>query len=785
MQDRQIKLAIGSLLHDIGKVVYRAGDSRQHSASGSDFLKETRSDFDRDILNCVRYHHAANLKGASIDDDTLAYITYFADNVAAAMDRRKSQEGEDGFDRTVPLDSVFNILNGNQGNSHYKQRMMNPKEEINFPVTEPCAMDESFYNQVVDRIKDNLQGIDITEEYINSLLSVLEATLSFIPSSTSKRELADISLYDHVKMTAAVAECCLQYMESQNITNYHDFLFKDSEKSLWDQPMFLLYSMDISGIQSFIYTIGSKSALRGLRARSFYLELIMEHIVDELLTKLNLSRSCLIYTGGGHCYMLLPNTEPVKDAVADNCQLVNEWFMENFDIALYIADGYALSSANNLKNEPLGSYSELFHTVSRSISKKKSHRYTPAQLIDLNRRHREGKRECKVCRRSADLNNVNINNDDEARCPICAALEKLSGAILYEDYFIITREPAGDDSLPLPGGKFLRAGNSHLLRALMETDSYVRSYTVNEPYTGKHVTTKLWVGRYTTGDTFEELAQKSQGIERLAVVRGDVDNLGNTFVSGFKDTGNGTYETLSRTASLSRQLSLFFKLHLNGILENGKSNIFSSGGQRQVCIVYSGGDDIFFVGAWNEVIDSFIDVKNALEEFTLGTLTISGGLGLYDSSFPINRMALETAVLEDFSKDLDGKNAITLFDESGRYNWNVFIKQVLGEKYACINEFMTLTQDKGKAFLYHLLELLRGNEGPFNRARFVYFLSRMEPEARDEEGKAEMEAYKAFSAKMYEWSLSEEERRQVVSAIYLYVYMQRKKEGEKEDEDNK
>ena len=30
--------------------------------------------------------------------------------------------------------------------------------------------------------------------------------------------------------------------------------------------MFLLYSMDISGIQKFIYTISSEGALRGMRA---------------------------------------------------------------------------------------------------------------------------------------------------------------------------------------------------------------------------------------------------------------------------------------------------------------------------------------------------------------------------------------------------------------------------------------------------------------------------------------------------------------------------------------
>ena len=37
--DDQIKLMIGSLLHDIGKVVYRSGDGRNHSQSGYEYLK--------------------------------------------------------------------------------------------------------------------------------------------------------------------------------------------------------------------------------------------------------------------------------------------------------------------------------------------------------------------------------------------------------------------------------------------------------------------------------------------------------------------------------------------------------------------------------------------------------------------------------------------------------------------------------------------------------------------------------------------------------------------------
>ena len=39
---------------------------------------------------------------------------------------------------------------------------------------------------------------------------------------------------------------------------------------------------------------------------------MMEHIIDTLLDKLHLSRANLIYSGGGHCYMILPNTKETQ-----------------------------------------------------------------------------------------------------------------------------------------------------------------------------------------------------------------------------------------------------------------------------------------------------------------------------------------------------------------------------------------------------------------------------------------------------------------------------------------
>ena len=84
MRDKAVKLVIGALLHDIGKVIYRSGDGRNHSISGYDFLKEEIGIEDKEILDAVRYHHGKLLSKADILKDSNAYIVYIADNIAAA-----------------------------------------------------------------------------------------------------------------------------------------------------------------------------------------------------------------------------------------------------------------------------------------------------------------------------------------------------------------------------------------------------------------------------------------------------------------------------------------------------------------------------------------------------------------------------------------------------------------------------------------------------------------------------------------------------------------------------
>lgn len=583
-------------------------------------------------------------------------------------------------------------------------------------------------------------------------------------------------------------------MTANNIDNYKQELFIDG-KSFYEKNVFMLYSMDISGIQKFIYTIHSENAMKILRSKSFYLEIMMEHIIDCLLDRLHLSRANLIYSGGGHCYILIPNTEEVRTIVEKYNFEINQWFLDNYKVSLYISSGYSECSSNSLKNIPEGSYAEIFKNISKKISEQKASRYTAEQIINLNKiREKDYSRECRICKNVSKV-------DDDGLCPTCSALKLLSSKILDEKYAFFTvvseKEPG---ALKLPLDYYLIAEDEkNLTERLLNNDkTFVRTYGKNKMYTGKRVSNKLWVGNYHSDcNTFEDMADCSKGIKRIGVLRADVDNLGIAFVSGFNnEANNNRYVTLSRTATLSRQLSLFFKLYINSILREGEYTIEdNSEGKktiiRNAVICYSGGDDLFIVGAWNEIIELAIDIQKKFALYTEGTLTLSAGIGIYRHNYPISVIAEEVADMESMSKSKAGKAAVTLFEDGvkhkelgqdgyymnisdGTFGWNELVDEVIAEKYNCIREFFDDAGERGINFLYNLLELIRNQDDRINFARIVYILSRLEPDKEAE--KEEKEHYSRFSQNIYKWVKDgDKDIRQLKVAMNMYSYMRRDK----------
>lgn len=764
-----MKLIFGSMLHDIGKVLYIAADSKSHSKSGADYVSRSFPGINSDIINCIKYHHAKQPENAALEDNAICYITHIADNIAAFIDRRKNDADETVTENGIPSQSIFNIINGGKRTLTMRPCVIDSDTDINYPQDGAQPFDESCYTKIINNISNVLSDFTFSYEYADSLLSVLEANLSYIPSSVQSGSHRDISLFDHLKLTAAISACIYDYLKENNITEYGR-LFENADK-FYDKDIMLLYSVDISGIQNFIYTIGSKGALKGLRARSFFLDMVLENSIDCLLKRLELTRTNVLYLGGGHGYFILPNTKRTADVIADFEQEINDWFMKNYQDKLYLAGGFCPCSPNGLRNEPDGAYKNIFHSVSNSISKKKISRYNADKIRQLNNAaEHDNTRECKICKAVGKLSGE--------ICKTCSDLMSISSELINNDkaFFVIVNEkPENKKSVELPFGEYLVIQNKDdaLSDIKDNAERCVRRYSKNAVYTGMNAASKIWLGDYSAQPTFEELADNCRGIKRLGVIRADVDNLGQAFVSGFSDEN----VSVSRTSTFSRMMSMFFKFHINGILKKGRYRLFDdSGEKRNASIIYAGGDDLFIVGGWDDIICFAADMHNAFEKFTGGALTISAGVGIYSSTYPIAAMARETGELEDFSKENDGKNSITLFDKTGRYHWDEFINGVLKEKYCLLADYFKDDTERSKTLVYKILELIRdkNDSNRLNIAKLAYLLARLKPDEKEKDEK-KLAKYKKFSSTLYDWVQSSENRRQLVTAIYIYIYSVRDK----------
>lgn len=660
MKEKEI-LIKGALLHDIGKVCYRTMNKRiNHSKLGGDFLEQylkSNEETER-LLNCVRYHHKDYLQKAKLDKNDLAYIVYEADNIASGMDRRENEGEEKGFDPKLNLDSIFSVFYSDkeiQVANKYPLIYKDINKSFNYPQKDISLATNSNYEALLNKIKSHFITKDISQISINQLLQIIEEGFSYVPSSTNRAEVCDISLYVHSKITSAVASCMKLYFDEQQIQDYKKYCFNSGSKIFRNEKIYLLISGDISGIQDFIYTIPSKGALKTLRGRSLYIDLLLEEFIDEYLEQIGLSRANVLYSGGGHFYILAPNIEDTKKAIDKLQAKMNRWLMENIGINLYLAIGMAECSANNLMK--------------------------------------------------------------------CCKIDK--------------------------------------------------------------------------------------GIKRLGVLRLDIDDLGIAFSSGFvsdkdKIEDNLRYATLSRYADLSKDISMFFKVAINKIcagdltgcvdFEEKAFNIFgiAKAPKRKINIIYAGGDDLFLVGAWDEVLEVAIDINRAFKQFTNGKLTLSAGMVMFSPTYPISKMAEIAGLLVQMSKNRKDKNSIALFGmetnlkANGQleckhiYTWADFEMKVCKEKMNYLLARLSFDGDKfnklsvGKSLIYRLMDLIQlADEDKLNIARFAYVLARMQPKQDKDEQKRKV--YEDFVSKMYQWINNNEDKKQLATALNLLVYYLRDK----------
>jgi len=223
--------------------------------------------------------------------------------------------------KRIPLYSIFNQINNGNYKFAFDLHPLTLKESDFFPKEiekKEDGVSQQDYQNLWELFIEDFEKLpnDSFDGFSESLLYLLKKYTWSIPSSTM--DMANVSLFDHLKTTAAFADSL--YLYKQEYPNAFKWNPVSKRLTLLDNhhPVILLGG-DLSGIQSFIYNIASRKAAVSLKGRSFYLQLLIDSAIQRIITHPNIN--CLIgqvvYSSGGKFYMLLPNTEKVKEAIDD------------------------------------------------------------------------------------------------------------------------------------------------------------------------------------------------------------------------------------------------------------------------------------------------------------------------------------------------------------------------------------------------------------------------------------------------------------------------------------
>jgi len=709
--------ALGGLLHDIGKFSGRAGAGKremttkealqevvyEHALYSDSFVQEYVPEEIRRHLSAPRRHH-----NPQSEQD---YRVQLADWLSSG--EREEEEGP-----PVPyLLSVFARLKGHNARAYLPLGRLDPTGQGIFPrEVEPGEWREEYrreYARLWGEFTADCQALQSESDlgvYLESIYHLLGEFTWCIPSAW-RHSVPDVSLYDHARTTAAIAACLAA--DGRDVRWCQKVLHALKEKGgATSEEVCLLVAGDINGVQSFLYTLASAGAAKGLRARSFYLQLLSEAVARYVLDRLDLPPTNLLYVGGGVFEILAPicaarTLEEVRQEVAlrllhihgGALGLTLEW------VALQAGEFAELRPARRRLNARLGAAKQRpFAAIGAGELAQHMGQALP---FDQGGTLRSS---CQVCGAPGV----------EEKCSFCRSLEELGADLPRATHLVVFRVPPADarraehwrDGLATLGADaYLVAEGRRGLEVPKEATlarvwrfapgaakDEARSLGLDglpcvQAYRPMaRLTPWRWNGKEGRLEiaTFEDLAEESaRGIARWGVLRMDMDNLGELF---------GCAGTLSRSAALSRALQVFFEGYLPSIgkewnafsqaLQAGRSPQEAWGTRREpgprdrLYVQYAGGDDLFLVGAWDALPEFADRLRQELGRYACGNpaVTLSAGISLADSKYPLYQAALEAGEAEDASKDFvrpDGrrKDALT------------FLGQTIGwEEFAAVRE---------------------------------------------------------------------------------------------------
>lgn len=486
----------------------------------------------------------------------------------------------------------------------------------------------------------------------------------------------DASLFDRNRVLAAVTACRAKATGANT---------------------FLLVKGAISGIQKYIYhnikaeQIGdAERTAKRLRGRSFLVSFINQVIAEYLVERLGLEQANVLFVGGGHFTLLLPEEQGIKDNLKELLKKVNLGLLKNVGPQLSLLTA-SVSCGHNIGN----GFAEAYENVNKALEEQKQRRYK-GYLTEVFRHFDEQHDEAdeKKQREKAIAEEIRIgtltpysdyilevNGNAELLAELKNNLSQESTitnlSFLGKSFFIIKfeRTEEGDDQAEEALYEFL---SNEQNMALLSKCSQLKIIALNKTnisslaqvfsgiglenlafgfrFVGKHAPFYEDNRRFdppASKDSvmlFEDLAKltkdgqelqpdgkiKTLTHQQLGVLRLDVDDLGAVFGHGL-----GENHSVERLLCLSREFELFFGGYFNQLAK-----------AHHMYVTYSGGDDAFVIGSWWNALQFAHTLKQQFDRFTGGNknLKFSAGLFICNPHYPIPRLAKDAEKMEGKAK---------------------------------------------------------------------------------------------------------------------------------------
>jgi CRISPR-associated protein Csm1 len=763
--------------------------------TGADFAPfgswKTR-EVDDSFINAAAMHHKP--------ETFLQWVIATADRVASGFDREEFEQYNDADEGTATGKNHYTARqltlfeqirldvnkNASPQKHDYRYRLAPLSPDSIFPVlaaeyekhSDKAAQEEylALWNAFVEGLKklppSHRHNWPLWLDHFETVWGVYTQA---IPSATAFNVRPDVSLYDHSRVTAALATALWRYHHENNDTGEAALKQLRDQAESWAKPKFLLIQGDFFGMQDFIFASGgdtNKRAAKLLRGRSFYVSLLSECAALKVLDMLDLPSTSQVINAAGKFMIVAPNTDPTKAKLQQVQQELDQWFLDHsfgqagFGLAWTEAACGDFRRRVGEKSDERSPYRKLIDKLFEQMEIKKCQRFdlcvnsAPHPVFQTFLDSFDNKKGvCKIDGRSPASEQLDADNFISK---LAWDQYKIGEWLTRYQRILITRDSLGMvNSLKISvfgyhvsfaeneeaRGKFgEQAKNGNLLRAwdfslpekankvlwngyarrninayvpiATETDLLEQTW---DKYIGIDETLELdaakTLNHLACGDRRQDVNGKWLGISALSTLKGDVDNLGVIFQSGLDDI------SFSKTAALSRQLNNFFAVYLPWLCQSEFKDSYT---------VFAGGDDFFLLGPWLKQINLAERMCNEFQRYVVNSeIHFSAGISTTKPGLPIGQLAdlaeegLEQAkAYNPQNLKAAPKNAVSCFSQ--RMSWDEF-DALLNQR---LPELQRLTKENGLStgYVYGLLNLIdmaeKVDEKPENALWHSYFAYR-------------------------------------------------------------